>query len=153
VHRLRAAKPGVLYGEIAIMGLFKKETDLSRLDTIVGNGTIFEGTVTSRESICIEGTVRGKVVCEGSVIVGPRGRVDADIYAETVLLGGEVNGNIVSKTKLEITTNGKLRGDIKTGSLIIAEGVLFEGKCQMITEEHTIDRPEQRPDAAIEHTL
>jgi len=117
------------------MGMFKKENDLSRLDTLIGNGTILEGTLTSRESICIEGTVRGKVLCEGSVIIGPKGRVDADIYAETVLVGGEVNGNIVSKSKLEITTEGKLRGDIKTGSLIVAEGVLFEGKCQMITDE------------------
>jgi cytoskeletal protein CcmA (bactofilin family) len=122
------------------MGMFKKEDDLSRLDTLIGNGTILEGTLTSRESICVEGTVRGKILCEGSVIVGPKGRVDADIYAETVLVGGEVNGNIVSKSKLEITTNGKLRGDIKTGSLIVAEGVLFEGKCQMMNEEPAISQ-------------
>lgn len=120
------------------MGLFKKDSDMNRLDTLIGSGTIFEGTLTSKESICVEGTVRGKIVCDGSVIVGEKGRVDADIFADTVLLGGEVNGNIVSKTKLEITTSGKLRGDIKTGSLIIAEGVIFEGKCQMITEDRSI---------------
>ena len=120
------------------MGIFKKDSDLTRLDTLIGNGTVFEGSLTSKESICVEGTVRGKIDCEGSVIIGEKGRVDADIFADTVLLGGEVNGNIVSKTKLEITTSGKLRGDIKTGSLIIAEGVLFEGKCQMITEDHGI---------------
>ena len=135
------------------MGLFKKEDDLSRLDTLIGNGTILEGTLTSRESICIEGTVRGKVLCEGSVIVGPKGRVDADIYAETVLVGGEVNGNIVSKSKLEITTNGKLRGDIKTGSLVIAEGVLFEGKCQMMTEDHTINKTDETIETSEQHTL
>jgi len=135
------------------MGLFKKDDDLSRLDTLIGNGTILEGTLTSRESICIEGTVRGKVLCEGSVIVGPKGRVDADIYAETVLVGGEVNGNIVSKSKLEITTNGKLRGDIKTGSLIIAEGVLFEGKCQMMTEDHSSNRTDETLESTQQHTL
>lgn len=135
------------------MGLFKKDDDLSRLDTLIGNGTILEGTLTSRESICIEGTVRGKVLCEGSVIVGPKGRVDADIYAETVLVGGEVNGNIVSKSKLEITTNGKLRGDIKTGSLIIAEGVLFEGKCQMMTEDHSSNRADETIESTQQHTL
>ena len=135
------------------MGMFKKEEDLSRLDTLIGNGTILEGTLTSRESICIEGTVRGKVLCEGSVIVGPKGRVDADIYAETVLVGGEVNGNIVSKSKLEITTNGKLRGDIKTGSLIIAEGVLFEGKCQMMTEDHSINKTDETIESTEQHTL
>lgn len=135
------------------MGIFKKENDLSRLDTIIGHGTIFEGTLTSRESISIEGTVRGKIVCEGSVLVGPKGRVDADIYAETVLLGGEVNGNIVSKSKLEITTNGRLRGDIKTGSLIIAEGVLFEGKCQMITEEHAVGTADETSTVSGQPTL
>ena len=135
------------------MGLFKKEDDLSRLDTLIGNGTILEGTLTSRESICIEGTVRGKVLCEGSVIVGPKGRVDADIYAETVLVGGEVNGNIVSKSKLEITTNGKLRGDIKTGSLIIAEGVLFEGKCQMMTEDHSGNKTDESIESTQQDTL
>jgi cytoskeletal protein CcmA (bactofilin family) len=125
------------------MGIFKKDSDLNRLDTLIGNGTIFEGSLTSKESICVEGTVRGKIDCEGSVIIGEKGRVDADIFADTVLLGGEVNGNIVSKTKLEITTSGKLRGDIKTGSLIIAEGVLFEGKCQMITEDHGVQSSDE----------
>jgi len=135
------------------MGIFKKEEDLSRLDTLIGNGTILEGTLTSRESICIEGTVRGKILCEGSVIVGPKGRVDADVYAETVLVGGEVNGNIVSKSKLEITTSGKLRGDIKTGSLIVAEGVLFEGKCQMITEDNEIDQTSETTESTGQDTL
>ena len=134
------------------MGIFKKEEDLSRLDTLIGNGTILEGTLTSRESICIEGTVRGKILCEGSVIVGPKGRVDADVYAETVLVGGEVNGNIVSKSKLEITTSGKLRGDIKTGSLIVAEGVIFEGKCQMITEDNAIDQASETTESTGQDT-
>ena len=123
------------------MGMFKKENDSNRLDTLVGNGTLFEGTLQSRESICVEGVVRGKISCEGSVIIGENGKVDADVFADTVVLSGEVNGNIVAKTKLEITTNGKLKGNIKTGSLVIAEGVLFEGKCQMITEESEIQSP------------
>ena len=135
------------------MGIFNKEEDLSRLDTLIGNGTILEGTLTSRESICIEGTVRGKILCEGSVIVGPKGRVDADVYAETVLVGGEVNGNIVSKSKLEITTSGKLRGDIKTGSLIVAEGVIFEGKCQMITEDNATDKASETTESTEQDSL
>jgi len=120
------------------MAIFKKNADLNRLDTLIGNGTIFDGTLTSKESICVEGLVKGKIICEGSVIVGEKGRVDADIFADTIVLGGEVNGNISAKTRLEITTSGKLRGDIRTGRLIIAEGVIFEGKCQMITEERSV---------------
>ena len=121
------------------MGVFKKGADSNRLDTIIGPGTISEGSLTSKESICVEGTVRGKIICEGSVVVGEKGRVEADIAADSVILNGMVNGHIVAKAKLEITTNGKLKGDIKTGSLIIAEGVLFEGKCQMISEKPEVE--------------
>ncbi len=96
------------------MGVFKKGADANRLDTIIGPGTICEGSITSKESLCVEGTVRGKIICEGSVVVGEKGRVDADIAADLVILNGMVNGHIVAKTKLEITTNGKLKGDIKT---------------------------------------
>ena len=88
-----------------------------------------------------------------SWLIGPKGRVDADIYAETVLVGGEVNGNIVSKSKLEITTDGKLHGDIKTGSLIVAEGVLFEGKCQMITEEPQSNKTDETIESSEQDSM
>ena len=121
------------------MALFKKDLDMNRLDTLIGNGTIIEGSIKSQESICVEGTIRGgKIVTEGNVMVSEKARVDADIYAHTVVLSGEVNGNIIARSRLEITTKGKLRGDIRTGSLVIAEGVLFEGKCQMMTDERSL---------------
>lgn len=122
------------------MAIFKKEVDMNRLDTLIGSGTIVEGTIKSQESICVEGTVReGKIITEGNVIISEKARVDGDIYAHTVVLSGEVNGNIVSRSRLEITTKGRLRGDIRTGSLVIAEGVLFEGKCQMIADERSMN--------------
>ena len=86
----------------------------------------------------MEGVFKGKIMSDACIIIGETGKVEADITAETVLMSGEVHGNIVAKTKLEITSHGKLRGNIKTGSLIIAEGVLFEGNCQMVWEESQV---------------
>lgn len=121
------------------MAIFKKDLDMNRLDTLIGSGTIIEGSIKSQESICVEGTVRGgKIVTEGNVIVSEKARIDADVFADTVMLSGEVNGNIVARSRLEITTKGKLRGDIRTGSLVIAEGVQFDGKCQMMTDERSL---------------
>lgn len=121
------------------MAIFKKDLDMNRLDTLIGSGTIIEGSIKSQESICVEGTVRGgKIVTEGNVIVSEKARVDADVFAHTVMLSGEVNGNIIARSRLEITTKGKLRGDIRTGSLVIAEGVQFDGKCQMMTDERSL---------------
>ena len=107
-------------------------------DTIIGSGTMIEGIISSRENVCVEGVFKGKIMSDACVIIGETGKVEADITADTVLMSGEVHGNIVAKTKLEITSHGKLRGNIKTGSLIIAEGVLFEGNCQMVWEESQV---------------
>jgi len=114
------------------MSLFKNDRISDNLDTIIGSKTIFEGVLTSNGSICIEGTVKGKVECKGSVVVGKEGRVKADIIAENALISGQVNGSIKIRNKLEITSTGKVKGNIETSSLVIAEGVIFEGSCHMI---------------------
>ena len=113
------------------MGILKKDKPPENLDTIIGSKTVFEGVLLSNESVCIEGTVKGKVECKGNIVVGQGGKVKADIIAENAFIGGQVNGNIKVKKKLEITSSGKVKGDIETASLIIGEGVVFEGSCHM----------------------
>jgi len=110
-------------------------------DTTIGNGTMIEGIISSRENVCVEGVFKGKIMSDACVIIGETGKVEADITADTVLMSGEVHGNITAKTRLEITSHGKLRGNIKTGGLVIAEGVLFEGNCQMVWEESESKSP------------
>jgi cytoskeletal protein CcmA (bactofilin family) len=117
------------------MSFLKKNTATDNLDTLIGSKTIFEGFLMSNESISIEGTVKGKVECRGGVVVGQGGKVKADIVAENVLIGGQVNGKITAKNKLEITSTGRVKGDIETSRLVIAEGVVFEGRCRMVTEK------------------
>ncbi len=129
------------------MSIFKKNAAGERLDqytavesisrhTVIGSGTVIEGVISSKENVCVEGVFKGKILSEGCVIISETGKVEADIKADTVFMSGEVHGNIVATTKLEITSHGKLKGNIKTRSLIIAEGVLFEGNCQMVWDEH-----------------
>ena len=113
------------------MSLLKKNRTPDNLDTLIGSKTIFEGVLMSNESICIEGTVKGKIECRGSVVVGQGGKVKADIVAENVLVGGRVNGNITAENKLEITSTGRVKGDIETSRLVITEGVVFDGNCHM----------------------
>ena len=128
------------------MSIFKKNAEVERIEqyssaeplsrnTVIGSGTMFEGVISSKENVCVEGVFKGKILSEGCVIIGETGKVEADIKADTIFMSGEVHGNMVAKTKLEITSHGKLRGNIKTGSLIIAEGVLFEGNCQVVWDE------------------
>ena len=65
------------------------------------------------------------MISEGSVI-------RANIKAHTVVVAGHVTGNVVATERLEMQASGKVVGNIKTAKLQIADGVVFDGNCEMI---------------------
>ena len=73
----------------------------------------------------------GSIVTNDVLVVGEAARIDADITCGTVVVHGEVNGNIKAKTAVEIHHTGKVRGDLETGSLVIDRGALFHGAAKM----------------------
>jgi cytoskeletal protein CcmA (bactofilin family) len=115
------------------IGSSKEKT--KRIDTVIGQGTRFEGTLTSREGLRIDGEVKGRVECQGSLVIGSDGNVEAEIVADKVYIAGQLNGNVTAKSHLEITEKGRVYGDIATSNLVVGEGVIFEGKCRMISSQ------------------
>jgi len=119
------------------MSILKKRSDEIKDNslTVIGNNTVFDGQIKAFGVIRIDGSVKGNVECQGALEVGIKGKIEADIVADSVLIGGEVIGNILAKNRLEITSGGKVRGDIVTAHLIVNEGVAFDGSCHMINDE------------------
>ena len=117
------------------MSILSKRPNPDKVDTLIGTSTVFEGKLSATGGIKIEGTVRGTIDCEGLLVVGVGGRIEADILAESAIIGGEVIGNITARDRLEIISKGRVRGDITTAHLIIEDGVVFEGSSHMITDE------------------
>jgi cytoskeletal protein CcmA (bactofilin family) len=103
-------------------------------DTLIGEGTAFEGRIKSEASIRIEGSITGDIECMGDVIIGEHGSVKSNIAARDIVLAGTVQGNIVTKGKLTITSTGSLLGNINAASFIIEEGGLFQGTSKMETK-------------------
>jgi cytoskeletal protein CcmA (bactofilin family) len=99
-------------------------TTLARGSQITGNLT-FEGTVV------IEGQVDGEIAANECVVVGETALVKATLIADTIVINGTVHGDINARRRVEIRAPGKLYGNITTPSLIIHDGVLFEGHCSM----------------------
>jgi cytoskeletal protein CcmA (bactofilin family) len=113
----------------------------SNMDTIVGllgKGTEFEGKLIFEGTLRIDGKFRGEVITSGILAVGDGAVVHAEIQAETIIVRGEVHGNLKAAKQVEIKGNGKLFGNINTPSLIVDEGVIFEGSCQMTAPEKTV---------------
>lgn len=100
-------------------------------NTIIGSTIVIDGEITGEEDLIIEGTVKGRIVLKQNLIVEKSGVVEADIETQTVTISGQVTGNIVASDKVEITSGGKMIGDIKAPRVLIADGAIFKGNIDM----------------------
>lgn len=103
--------------------------------TTFSANTDFDGTLKFSNSLRIDGRFKGKIEASGLLVIGPNSIVMADIICDEVIVGGEVKGNILARKRIELLETAKLYGDIKTPKLKIADGVRFEGKCDMSMAE------------------
>ena len=100
--------------------------------TTLSKTTFFDGVMRFKQSLRVDGDYTGKVDAQGLLVLGPASKFKGDIVCDEVIIGGEVHGNILAKKRLELLNTAKLHGDIKTAKLKIADGVVFQGKCEMI---------------------
>lgn len=102
-----------------------------QVDTIVGIGCEFQGTLTAQGTIRIEGRVNGEIKIQGDLVVGEKGQVTANVKARDVTVAGIIRGDLDLEGTLEITSTGQVQGDIAVANLIIGEGANFQGNCKM----------------------
>lgn len=115
-----------------------------QVETIVGRDTQFKGTITAGGTVRIDGQVEGEVAAKGDIVIGETGTVKASLQARNATIAGTVHGNSDVTDKLELTPTAKVYGDIKTGILIIGEGAVFKGACEM---RHGSEKPGDIKDA------
>jgi len=132
------------------MSIMKKKPNPDKVDTLVGNKTVFEGKLHAYGGIRIDGTVKGEIECQGVLVVGNAGKIEANITSDSAIVGGEVIGNITAKDRLEIISQGRVVGDIATSHLVIADGVIFEGSCRMLSDGTVKDSTEKKNPAPKE---
>lgn len=114
-----------------------------KLSTIIGKGTIIDGDVKVQNSLRIDGRITGKVTATETVIVGKEGEIKGLIHAKDVLLGGKVKGNVNASGKVLLESKASISGDINASQLVVDEGALFDGKCNM-KEENEKEREDNQ---------
>lgn len=107
--------------------------------TTLGRETVFSGAMRFTSSLKIDGVFEGEIESSGFLYVEDGAEVRADIRVRSVVIGGIVHGNIVATEKLEMLSTGKVYGNVTTSKLKIADGVVFEGKCEMIRDPDDVD--------------
>jgi cytoskeletal protein CcmA (bactofilin family) len=116
--------------------------EIGMVATVFSKDTEFYGDLAFKKSLQINGYMEGEISSEGFLVVGEGATVKANIKAKIVIISGTVHGNIEAREKLEILPSGRLYGNIRTAKLKIADGVVFEGKCEMIkSHDKTSDAP------------
>ena len=101
----------------------------SDLNALLGRGSEFEGKLTFEGTVRIDGKFTGTIVTSDTLVVGEGANVSAEVRCGTVVIHGEVEGNIQAKHGVEIHPPARVRGNIETPSLMIAKGVVFDGQC------------------------
>ena len=123
---------------------FGKSNDSCRVDSIIGADAEIKGNIVSRASMRIDGKVDGDVNCEGDLIIGKEGKIKGDISAKSIVISGKVLGNAQAAERAEIHEVGQLVGDLKAAMVIIAEGGMFEGHCEMTAAKaNVVEMPEK----------
>lgn len=107
---------------------------------IISHGSRFEGKITSSGSLRVDGQLNGDVSLTGDLVIGANGEITGNIDAQAVTVGGKITGNINVKNKLVLEGKARIKGDIHASKLVIDEGAIFDGKCEMSGER----RPDQK---------
>ena len=108
-------------------------------DSVVAAGLTIEGKIEGNGNIRVAGRFKGNVNVKGELTVEPGAAVDGEVNADTVLVGGEVRGQIVASSRVEFKESGTLIGDLKAGSLIVAAGSRMRGKVEFGWKEGEIE--------------
>ena len=111
----------------------------------IGKSVVIKGELSGSEDLTIEGHVEGRIDLKDSVLtIGPNGKIKAEVFAKSVVVLGEVTGNVTASEKVDIRDNGSVNGDIASPRVAIAEGAHFRGSVDM---QRQGAKPQQKPAA------
>lgn len=125
------------YEESNSMAMLKREEMSSipagsgDLNALLGRGSEFEGKLTFEGTVRIDGKFTGTIVTNDVLVVGEGAKVNAEISCGTIVVHGEINGNVKAKTAVELHHPARMKGNVETPSLMVEKGVLFEGASKM----------------------
>jgi len=101
----------------------------------IGKSLHIKGELRGNEDLTIEGKVEGKITLNGhSVTIGQNGLVMAEIQAKSIVVGGQVRGDITADEMVEVAATGTMLGNVRAPRVVLADGAQFKGSIDMDTK-------------------
>ena len=105
--------------------------DVKDFKAYLGEDTVFSGTLSFNGVVRIDGKMDGEVNTDDTLIVGENGVIEANINAGTVICRGKIKGTIKASKRIEIHNNSEVVGNISAPALLVENGAIFDGNCDM----------------------
>ena len=126
----RAAAPIPMNTEVA-----RRPEKPTAKESVIAADLAIEGKIEGAGHVRIAGRFKGDVHVDGNLTVEQGAHLTGQVYAKTVMIAGELHGNIVGATRVELLESGVLAGDVKAGTLIVAAGSRMRGNAVFGWEE------------------
>jgi cytoskeletal protein CcmA (bactofilin family) len=104
-----------------------------KLESFIGHNTQFKGEISSKGTLRIDGNVEGNIQADW-IIVGDKAFIKGNATATSIIIGGTVEGNVLAKGLVDVKKKGRIKGDIITSKLTVADGGMVDGRISMHNE-------------------
>ena len=126
--------------------------DYGEIRAFLGEGASFIGTLQFEGTVRIDGRFEGDISGNDLLLIGQAAAVRADIQVGSLVVGGKLEGNIVAKKRVELLATAQVAGTVKTLALVVNEGAVLNGTCEMRREEAKVVRLDQKREGEELHS-
>ena len=102
-----------------------------KLTAFLDEGSEIEGKYTFTGTVLLNGRFQGEIASPDTLIIGDRGVVNATVRVGTLVVNGELVGNVHASERVELTGKARVFGDLESPVVVLDDGVMFEGHCRM----------------------
>src|SRR5262245_31261393 len=133
VEAMPSLWPAVPTGAASAMSFLRRlfglaDADPASTPSAIGPGIHVKGEIHGEGTLTVHGVFEGDIVLDGTLQVGPEGRIDANVSARTIVIAGAVRGNLSADTRVEILPTGSLTGTVKSASFAADTGATVKGE-------------------------
>jgi cytoskeletal protein CcmA (bactofilin family) len=104
-------------------------------ESVIGPDDFFDGRYRSERGVRIQGNARGSIESRQYIFVEGGAQVEADLSAEDITISGDFKGKISCRRRLEVTSTGKIQGQVQTALLVVQEGGAMDGELHMRVDQ------------------
>jgi cytoskeletal protein CcmA (bactofilin family) len=114
--------------------------------TQIGKSLKLKADIRGADDLFIDGEVIGSIELDGkNLTIGPNGRVEADVLAQSVTISGQLQGNVRASDSIELRKTGTFLGDMVTSRIIIEEGAVFRGSVDIVKPGQENEAVDKKP--------